>query len=207
MADQPTDERRRRTFGPVVLAGLGSAALAAVVSARPWMDAPTDAGSADTAAVAVETGSRYPLAAATSLVLLAAWGVLLVTRGRVRRVFAVLALVAALAWVATVVGGYLTLPDEARDSFDELIGRGRREPEFTGWFWTAVVCAVLVAVPAAFAVRLVGSWPEMGARYDAPGRAPGGAPGRSGRTGRSLDPERELWHELDEGRDPTDTRP
>ena len=46
--------------------------------------------------------------------LLAAWGVLLVTRGRVRRAFAVLTAVAALALLVSVVVGYATLPDAAR---------------------------------------------------------------------------------------------
>jgi hypothetical protein len=38
----------------------------------------------------------------------------------------------------------------------------------------------------------------MGSQYDAPG-----APETAGTQGGS-DPERELWHALDEGRDPTD---
>ena len=59
---------------------------------------------------AIDTGTRYPLASAISLVLLAAWGVLLVTRGRVRRAFAVLATLAAVALVVSVVVAYVTLP-------------------------------------------------------------------------------------------------
>lgn len=191
----------RRTFGPVVVLGLATSALAAVASAKPWMDVAGTAGRADAAMAALDTGETYPLASATSLVLLAAWGVLLVTRGAVRRAFAVLALLAALALVASVVAGYLTLPDAARDSYDELMGRGARDPRFTGWFWTSAVCAVAAVVPAVLAVRRVGDWPEMGSRYD----APGGGPARP-EVG-VVEPDRDLWHALDEGRDPTDTRP
>jgi uncharacterized membrane protein (TIGR02234 family) len=127
--------------------------------------------------------------------------VLLVTRGVVRRVFAVLALLAALGLVVSVVAGYLTLPDTARDSYDELMGRGARDPEFTGWFWTSAVAAVAAVLPAALAVKLVRHWPEMGSRYDAPG---GASPRPEGTV---VEPDRDLWHALDEGRDPTDTRP
>ena len=159
----------RRTFGPVVLLGLTSAALAAVASAKPWLGGGSTGGSSDATMTALDTGTRYPLASAISLVLLAAWGVLLVTRGRVRRVFAVLTAVAAVALLVSVVVGYVTLPDAARDSYDELMGRGSQDDGFTGWFWTAAVCSVVALVPAALAVRLVPTWPEMGSRYDAPG--------------------------------------
>ena len=200
MGEEPARHARRRTFGPVVLLGLASSGLAAVASAQPWMDTTGGgAGRGDTAMAAVDTGTRFPLASATSLVLLAAWGVLLVTRGVVRRVFAVLALLAALGLVACVVAGYVTLPDTARDTYDQLMGRGTRDPELTGWFWTSAVGAVAALVPAVLAVRLVGHWPEMGSRYDAPGT------GASQAGDSVVEPDRDLWHALDEGRDPTDT--
>ena len=65
-----------------------------------------------------------PLALSLSLVVLAAWGVLLVTRGAVRRALAVLALVAALGVVATVIAGHQTLPGNIRDRLRGL----RRSP-------------------------------------------------------------------------------
>ncbi len=189
----------RRTFAPVVLLGLASSALAAVASAKPWLGGSTAAAGTDATMTALDPGTRYPLASAISLVLLAAWGVLLVTRGRVRRVFAVLAAVAAAGLVVAVVAAWATLPDSAGDSYDELMGRGSQDRGFTGWFWTAGVCSLLALVPAALAARLAGTWPEMGSRYDAPG-APARATGQS-----SADPDRELWHALDEGHDPTET--
>lgn len=187
----------RSSFGPVVLLGLVSAGLAAVASAKPWMDTGSGADSSDASMSAVDTGTRYPLASAISLVLLAAWGVLLVTRGRVRRAFAVLATLAAVALVIAVVVAYATLPETAGNSFDDLMGRGSREAGFTGWFWTTAVCAVVALVPAVLAIRLVRGWPEMGSRYDAPGtHTP---------EDHVVESQRDLWNELDEGRDPTDT--
>jgi uncharacterized membrane protein (TIGR02234 family) len=192
-------ESRRRTFGPVVLLGLVTAGLAAVASAKPWVGSGSSGG--DAQLTALDAGARFPLASAVSLVLLAAWGVLLVTRGRVRRGFAVVALVAAVGLVASVVAAYLTLPDSAADSYQQLMGRSQ-EQGFTGWFWTAAVCAVLALVPAFLAVRLVAAWPEMGSRYDAPG-----AREAARDEAREPEPTREqdIWKALDEGRDPTDT--
>ena len=85
-----------------------------------------------------------PLAAALSLVVLACWGVLLVTRGRVRRVVAVLGLLAALGLVvAVVVGLRHACPTRSPDAARE---RGRRRDlgdlSWTAWFWAAAVAAV-----------------------------------------------------------------
>jgi uncharacterized membrane protein (TIGR02234 family) len=195
MSDPQTEPAPRRTFGPVVLLGLATAGLAAVASAKPWVG--SSSGGGDASLTALDAGSRFPLASGVSLVLLAAWGVLLVTRGVVRRAFAVVAALAAVGLVAAVIAGYVTLPDNATDSYAQLMGRSQ-DQGFTGWFWTAAVCSVLALVPAFLAVRLVPTWPEMGSRYDAPGaREPAAEP----------EPTREqdLWAALDEGRDPTDT--
>ena len=192
-----TSAAQRRTFGPVVLLGLATAGLAAVASAKPWIGG-GGAGGSDASMTALDTGTRYPVASALSLVLLASWGVLLVTRGGVRRAFAVVTVVASVAMVVAVVVAYVTLPDSAGSSYDELMGRGSADQGFTGWFWTAAVCAVLSLVPAVLAVRLVPAWPEMGSRYDAPGS-------REDTTAATPTREQDLWEALDEGRDPTDT--
>jgi hypothetical protein len=54
--------------------------------------------------------------------------------------------------------------------------------------------AVLAVVAGVLAVVLVRRWPEMGSRYDAPTTA---APTDE------IESDRDLWHALDEGRDPT----
>jgi uncharacterized membrane protein (TIGR02234 family) len=200
----PEDDGRTRpgrTFGPVVLLGLGSSALAAVASAKSWYGSSIPGGG-EASLAAIDEGTKFPLASAASLVLLAAWGVLLVTRGVVRRVFAVLCLLAAVALVATVVAGHATVPDTARNALDAALHRGNQHPGFTGWFWTAAVASVLAVVAGVLAVRLVPSWPEMGSRYDAPAVAaraakPGPEPGPE------PDSQRDIWHALDEGLDPT----
>ena len=195
----PEATTRRRTFGPVVLAGVASAALAAVAASKPWLGSGSSGGSRDASMTALDQGTHYPAASGVSLLLLAAWGVLLVTRGRVRQAFAVVAALAALGLVATVVTGYLTLPDTAGSSFDQLMGRGSTGTGFTGWFWTAAVLSVLAVPPALLAVRLVRAWPEMGSRYDAPG-----SQAAAEQQPVVVETERDLWNELNEGRDPTD---
>lgn len=195
---------RRSSFGPVVLSGLATAALAALACSRPWVAlegsgsrGSTDGGALPGSSVAADAGTTYPLASAVSLVLLAAWGVLLVTRGRVRRTFAVLAALAAVGLVATVVTGGVTLPGSAGDDLAASLGRPGAAAGLTGWFWTSAVAAVLGVVPAVAAVRLTPTWPEMGSRYDAPADAA---------AARDAAPasEQELWKALDEGHDPTD---
>ena len=69
----------------------------------------------------------------------------------------------------------------------------------TAWYAAALAGALVSVAATLAAVRLVPAWPEMGSRYDAPG-AP--APARSDA---AVEPDRDLWHALDEGRDPTDT--
>jgi uncharacterized membrane protein (TIGR02234 family) len=195
---------RRSSFGPVVLAGLATAALVALACSRPWVAiegagarGSTDAAVLPGSSVPATVGTTYPLASAVSLVLLAAWGVLLVTRGRVRRAFAVLAALAAIGLVATVVTGGLILPGSAGEDLAASLGRPGSSVGLTGWFWTSAVAAVLGVVPAVAAVRLTPAWPEMGSRYDAPADA---AAARAAAPAN----EQELWKALDEGRDPTD---
>jgi MFS family permease len=176
---------RRRTVGPVVLLGLASAGVAAVAGNRDWVQ--PDAQVLDVYGVS-QTTAQMPLAAALALVVLACWGVLLVTRGRVRRVIAWLGVVASAGLLATSVVGYSSTADSLQDVLHDSAG-----VQHTGWYWVGLVAAVLALVATAAAVRLVPSWPEMGSRYDAPGAA--APPAES----TPLD----LWRAMDEGRDPT----
>jgi uncharacterized membrane protein (TIGR02234 family) len=189
----------RATFGRVVGLGLAAGALAAVAGSQPWMvDAEADGPTPDPLGLVADAG-EMPLGLALALALLACWGVLLVTRGKVRRVVAGLALLAALGLTATVVVAYFTLPDqvlaaqmEASLPRDDVFGS-----KISVWYLAAALGAVLSVVTTALAVRWAGHWPEMGRRYDAPGAARGSA--TPAEEPSSLD----LWKSIDEGRDPT----
>lgn len=186
-------DRRRRTFGPVVAAGLATAALAVVAGGQPFARGRATGGIGELSA-AVEAG-RVPAANALALVVLACWGVLLLTRGKVRRALGVLAVLASLGVVAAVVLGFGSAPDAVREAYRNL-GADNPEVARTTWFWVALIAALLSVAASAYAVRLIPAWPEMGRRYDAPGPAPAPAPAE--------EPENlDLWKAIDQGRDPT----
>jgi hypothetical protein len=196
----------RRTFGPVVLVGLASGVLAAVAGNKVWA-APDSTGQTGTGAIlGVASGTsaadaaRMPLATALALVVLASWGVLLVTRGRVRRGVSVVCVLAALGTLATTVVGFVATPRDVRSEL-KAYGLDGAAVHHTGWYWAALLSALLTSVAAVLAVRWVPAWPEMGSRYDAPAARAAEAPVVAAPEERSsLD----LWKAMDEGRDPTE---
>jgi len=195
MAEQA--QGRRRTFGPVVLVGLAAAGLAAVAGNRDWLG--WSGAREESTSLLTITGNdvaAVPLAGALALVLLACWGVLLVTRARVRRVVAGLGLLVAVGMVGTAVLGQRSAADGLRADLAEL-GVEDATTRLLAWFWVYLAAAVLSVAAAAAAVRLAPSWPEMSSRYDAPGAAPVIADPDG--PDNSLD----LWRAMDEGRDPT----
>ena len=199
MTDAPD---RRRTFGPVALLGLAAGTLGALAGSNPWVvDAEAAAAGDPVPGIAVAdpvaAAGEMPLAFALSLVVVAAWGVVLVTRGRLRRVVAGIALLASCGLVATVVVGLVTLEDRVTEA---ALERGQTaeviSTELTTWFFVAVVAAIGSVAAAALAVAWAPAWPEMGRRYDAPGAAPVEVPPEEQS---NLD----LWKSMDEGHDPT----
>jgi uncharacterized membrane protein (TIGR02234 family) len=212
MADPEEGGRRRSTFGPVVLTGLVAATLAAVAGGKPWvsgrsgaLDTSADGNQAMVSTLSANGAGESPLALALALVVLACWGVVLVTRGRFRRAVAVLALVAALGLVAATVEGFWSLPSKLGDALQELSGADTVSTSFTGWYAAALVAAVLCVATTLAAVRLVPSWPEMGSKYDAPAgtRDPADASGTAAGSGDVPADNIDIWKALDEGRDPT----
>ena len=199
---------RRRTFGPVVLLGLASAGLAAVAGSKPWLEVEPPGGECPAVPgvdyAALELSS--PLAAALSLVVLAAWGVVLVTRGRFRRVVAALAVVASVGYLVTAIEAYSSLKQAAlREAVEAGTAPWRDCPAASIWmnntWWpAALVAGVLCVAASVAAVILVPSWPEMGTRYDAPAgaRTPGQA-----RPADTPETNIDIWKAIDEGRDPT----
>jgi len=191
---------RRRTFGPVVLLGLGAGTLTAIAGDRPAVSGGGAAAGA-MSSLLVSFDAHMPVVTALALVVLACWGVLLVTRGRVRRAVAVLAAVASAGALVAALVGWGQVPDQLRE---ELAQVGIDDPSIshTWWWWAAVIGALLSLVAAVAAVVLAPAWPEMGRRYDAPGSAAEPA---------AAEPEEQtsldLWKALDEGRDPTASEP
>ena len=158
-----------------------SGTLTAVAGEKPAVKGSGDAARAVSSRL-VSFDAHLPLVTALGLVVLACWGVVLVTRGRVRRAVAVLATVAALGALVAALAAYPQVPDQFRDEL-ALVGVNDPDLSHTAWYWLAVVGALLATVAGALAVAWVPSWPEMGSRYDAPGDACPGA----GRRARGAD--------------------
>ena len=185
---------RDRTFGPAVLGGLATAALTAVAAAQDWGVATGD-NAGVTATGRADGATTAPLALALALVALASWGVLLVLRGRLRRVVAVVGAAAAVGVVVSVVLAY---GDVDRAAVEAATAAGATsdafEVSFTGGYWTALVSGVLSVAALVVAVLRAPGWPAMGSRYDSPAARDAGTAARS---------DEDLWKALDEGRDPT----
>jgi uncharacterized membrane protein (TIGR02234 family) len=183
---------RERSFAPAVLAGLAGATLAAVASAQDWATASGDNAGVEVTA-AVSGSDTAPPALALSLVALAAWGAVLVLRGRVRQAVAVVGLLAAGTVVGVVVDAFDGAQDDAVEAVSALGATGDvLSSSLTGWYWATGVGAGLTAVALAVASVRAARWPAMGSRYDAP-------------AARAEQPvtEEDLWRALDEGHDPT----
>jgi len=200
----PRPRRRSRTFGPALLLGLGGGTLAAVAGSRAWAQADGDRARSAVEGIArvgaASADASAPPVTALALVVLAAWGVVLVTRGRFRRVVTWLALAAALGATAFAVAAWVVAPGVVSDAFGQY-GVSGIDVGRTPWAYAGVVGAVLAVAAGLLAVRTVRTWPEMGRRYDAPAGAAVPA---------ATDPAEasslELWKALDDGRDPTDPR-
>ncbi|MEP7736951.1 Trp biosynthesis-associated membrane protein [Nocardioides sp. 31GB23] len=198
--------RARRAFAPVVLLGLVAGTLTAVAGTRPGVDVVGDPGSGVTASVGLggpEAAYDLPLVTSLALVALAAWGVVLVTRGRVRRVVVAVGLLGSVGALVAALAAWGSLPDELRTALEQ-VGAGDTDVTRTGWYATAVVGSLLLVLASGAALRLVPHWPEMGSRYDAPtGQAAGARPAAPTRPVEELSG-LDLWRAIDEGHDPTD---
>jgi uncharacterized membrane protein (TIGR02234 family) len=193
-ATEPTS--RRRTFGPVVLLGLAGAGLTAIAGDQPAAEV-TGKGATLARSGFVTYDAHLPVVTALGLVTLACWGVVLVTRGRVRRAVAALGAVASLGAFVSVLAGYSQVPDRLREELEQ-VGVDHAGISHTAWFWLAGVGALMAIGTSLLAVSWAPEWPEMGSRYDAPGAGPATTP-VAPEEQTSLD----LWKAMDEGRDPT----
>ena len=193
-SDPRIDPKGARTFWPVVLIGIAASGLVALAGHHPMMQVQMQ-HLEQLGAGAVAQGDNVkevPLAGALGLVMLACWGIVLVTKRVTRRILSVLAAVAA-------AGVMVTLVVEGFAKHDDVVIELRAPIEYTGWFWLALVASVPALVAAVAAVRSAPAWPEMGTRYDAPAAHEGSSSDTPLEERTNLD----LWKSMDEGEDPT----
>jgi hypothetical protein len=189
-----TDARGRSWFAPIVLGGLASAGLSAVAAAKSWYAAHLDLVQ-HPGVRAADARADMPLALALALVLLASWGVVLVSRTTGRRIVLVLGALAAAGVLACAVAAANTLPGQIRDQLGpDGVGVGSGP---TGWYVVAWISTVLALACVGVGWRFAPRWPSMSSRYDAPA-------GASAPTTYDVEEPMTLWKAMDAGVDPTD---
>ncbi|HYG93081.1 MAG TPA: Trp biosynthesis-associated membrane protein [Nocardioides sp.] len=196
--DAERTSRGRRTFVPALVGGAGGSGLVAIAGNQAWVEPTSDAETGAVAQVAsAAADASSPLATAVALVALACWGVVLVTRGRFRRLVAWFGVAVGLALVVVVTAAFVRAPERLDELF-AVYGAVDTSVSRTAWSWVAVAGAVAALVAAVLGARDAGSWPQMGSRYDAPG-----ADGRPQPAAPEEQSSIDLWKSLDEGTDPT----
>jgi uncharacterized membrane protein (TIGR02234 family) len=182
-------------LGPTVGAGLAAATICLVASTKPWLEIGNASGEVSSAVLNGVTEAP-PLASSLSLVLVASWGALLVTRGRFRRMVAMLAVVAAVGLAVVVIRFATGGADDARGTLADL-GAGQADISVSAWCWAALAAAIGSTLVSSLAVKIAPSWPEMSRRYDAPERNVSD----DGVT--DMTSTIDVWKALDKGKDPT----
>lgn len=185
----------RPRFAPVVLGGLAAGALAAIAGNQAWASV-DDGGTQSGFAAVLPPDASAPPVTALALVVLATWGVVLVSRGRPRRVVTWLGLLAAIGVAVFAVAAWISIPDTLAQSGSVPVATSR-----TLWAHLGVLTAAATVAMSVLATRSVARWPEMGRRYDAPGES-----GAAARDEASVEEQTnlDLWRAIDEGRDPTE---
>jgi len=187
----------RRLYAPVVLTLLACGGLAFFAASRTWVEATVRANGLPPDPVAVSGTDAQPLVPALALVVVTGALAVLAASVRVRWVVGVLMVVVGIGAAILVATGGSTLDAALDDAV-------RTSSAFTGdnapdarhvmvWPVLAGVAFVLAALLGLVVIRLAGTWPTMGGRFEAP-------------TGQKEDTrtEDDLWAALDEGRDPTE---
>jgi uncharacterized membrane protein (TIGR02234 family) len=191
----------RRLYGPVLLFGLAGALGVTVGTARPWVSATSAVPDLPTLHSTASGGDLAPLAGALGVVLLAAFGAVVATRGWFRRALGAVIVVASLAVLIAVI---------APGSADDVLRSGLAAKGWSGaayqthpqvWRWLVLASAVVTSVAGVATLRYGDQWAVMGDRYDAPGsRGPAAAKPSEELT------ENDVWQAIDHGDDPTQGR-
>ncbi len=192
---------RRIPYAPTLVVGLVAATAVTVAVSRPWMEASVRQRGVPTIEASVTGAELVPLAGALGVVVLAALGAVVATRGLVRRALGVLVVVASAVIVVAAIS-----PHSAGSQLEaSLSARGWAGGSYRtsdeAWRWITLAAAVLSLIAGAAVAAYGHRWASMGARYDAP-TAVDDASRSASRQPDELS-EADVWREIDHGRDPT----
>jgi uncharacterized membrane protein (TIGR02234 family) len=178
--------------------GLVGAVAVMVGVAKPWATATATQPGLPTIEVQVTGADLAPLAGALGVVVLAAFGAVIATRGWVRRGLGVLIVVSAAVVLFSAI-----VPPGAHGALEDALAAkgwtgGSYDSGVAVWRWVALAGSV-ASILAGIAISLYGGrWATMGAAYDAPASTP-----RPAEAPQGASTEAEVWREIDQGRDPT----
>ncbi|MDX6308222.1 MAG: hypothetical protein QOI06_1268 [Nocardioidaceae bacterium] len=192
----------RRLYGPALIVGLLGATGVTVGASRPWISATATTRGLPTIHASASGADLAPLAGALGVVLLAAFGAIVATRGWVRRCLGAAILVASVGVLVAVIdasgsAGILTSALSAKG----WSGDGGYRTSTQVWRWLVVASALGTALAGAATAAYGDQWAVMGSRYDAP-RAPGAGEAATTKSDEELS-ETDVWQAIDQGRDPT----
>jgi uncharacterized membrane protein (TIGR02234 family) len=164
------------------------AVLVLVSSGRTWATGQVTTAGGSTASATLRVTGSDAAGGLVGLALLAAAGIaaLVATRGRLRRIVAVVIILTGVSVVLNAVFSGLTrVLDEAARKSAGVTSAHATAVQTTIAPWVCVLGGLLIVAGGVLALRHGGEWPSMGARYE---RAPS-----------TMDP----WAALDQGLDPT----
>lgn len=187
----------RRLYVPVVLALLALGGVAFFAASRVWIEATVRAKGLPSDLITISGADAQPLVPALALVVVTSALAVLAASRRVRWIVGVLLVLVGIGAALLVATGGTSLDHSLENAVRaSSTFTGRNTPDGTrAVLWPVVtgISFVLAAALGVVVIRLAGSWPTMGSRFD--------APVASVERPRS---EAELWAALDEGRDPTE---
>ena len=190
-----------RWYAPTVLLLLALGGWIFFAVSRTWLSADVRAVGLPSDLVKVTEADAQPLVPALGLVVAAAGLAVLATRGRLRQVVGLLAVVAAvgvLIVVATGADERLAALNAAVDQSTAFTGANRPAPQEGEWLrWSVVLAAALAGCLGMLTTIAARRWPTMSGRYDAPHASAPAKVATEDADGA------DLWKALDEGHDPT----
>ncbi len=190
--------RGRRLYGPTLVVGLLGAVGVTVGSSRPWISATSTVPGLPTIHATASGADLAPLAGALGVVMLAAFGAVVATRGWVRRGLGAGILLASLVVLAAVIDpsgstGVLKTGMSAKGW-----SGGAYQTSTELWRWLVLVSAIATGLAGAATAWYGGQWAVMGSRYDSPRAAREAAAGPAEELSETA-----VWQAIDQGRDPT----
>lgn len=180
-----------RRWAAIAVCALACAAVLAWSGQRHWATPIGDSVVPPSATGSSVTSLQAPGVTALALVMLAAWGALLVTRGWLRRAIAA---VASLAGAGAIVVSVVTVR-QLPDAVARAVNGPAPDYSYEVWPWLALALSAITTVLGLLAFLSAPSWPSMGSKYEAPAARPEPV--------LDSDEPADIWRAIDSGSDPT----